>query len=439
MSRPISPFRRLLTSPVVWGTLATLLFYGAIHRGPLEHEFIDRYLASHPVEYLSITMFLIGLAALVLRGAGLLSEHRLLNVELLPAPQPGGDPVERTGELLECLDVAPATHRRSPLWQRLRDAVEYVERKGTADTLDEHLRYQADISAETSQTNYSLVRIIIWAIPILGFLGTVIGITLAIAKLGPQDLENSLPAVVDGLKIAFDTTALALALSILLMFAQYLVERIESQLLAKVEGRLAGLLVGRFREYGARTDPHLASVKRMVESVAESCQQLVERQTELWRSSLEAAQEAWQANMANSGRSIQAALQEGARGLAAANQSHREQWQAIDSTIAENSRSLERHREQLTQQHRLLAQFSGAPGSRGTVERMLDDQLSTRAHLRQLQETMGGLTVAVERLHSQLRGWPTVVGGANRTQPSRQQLTPPAEAGGSSDEPTRAA
>ena len=134
-----------------------------------------------------------------------------------------------------------------------------MRRKSSAETLDDELRALADYDVDRMHASYSLVRIIVWAIPILGFLGTVIGITLAIAKLSPDQLENSLPEVTAGLGIAFDTTALALALSMVLMFAKFFVERLETRLLMAVDRRVAEELVGRFQTYGTGADPHVAA------------------------------------------------------------------------------------------------------------------------------------------------------------------------------------
>ena len=49
----------------------------------------------------------------------------------------------------------------------------------------------------------------------LGFLGTVIGITQALGDLDPEELANSIQTAMDGLLsglyVAFDTTAVALS------------------------------------------------------------------------------------------------------------------------------------------------------------------------------------------------------------------------------------
>ncbi len=68
---------------------------------------------------------------------------------------------------------------------------------------------------------YSLVRYIIWVIPALGFIGTVIGISLALAYAGAVDLQdpNLLAELTKQLAVAFDTTLLALVLSAVLVLA----------------------------------------------------------------------------------------------------------------------------------------------------------------------------------------------------------------------------
>ena len=78
-------------------------------------------------------------------------------------------------------------------------------------------------------------RVIIWAIPILGLLGTVIGITSVFANLDIKHFDASLPQVLEGLQVAFDTTGLALAMSMLLMFGQTFVDRFQTAVLSEID------------------------------------------------------------------------------------------------------------------------------------------------------------------------------------------------------------
>src|SRR4029078_13191444 len=106
-----------------------------------------------------------------------------------------------------------------------------------------------------------MVRIIIWAILILGLLGTVIGITIAVANLNPATLEESMTKVTHGLGVAFDHTATALSLTMLLMFTKSAVERIEDNLMGRVDERVSREMVGRFADTGANDDANVAALR----------------------------------------------------------------------------------------------------------------------------------------------------------------------------------
>ena len=88
----------------------------------------------------------------------------------------------------------------------------------------------------------------------LGFLGTVVGITQALGDLDPQLLATSIQKAMEGmmagLYVAFDTTSLALSLSLGLMFVQFLAERIEMQLLSIVDTRTSRGTHGSLRDGG---------------------------------------------------------------------------------------------------------------------------------------------------------------------------------------------
>lgn len=112
------------------------------------------------------------------------------------------------------------------------------------------LERAADVDADLYQlsleTSFSLVKVLLWAIPILGFIGTVIGMSQAVgsfdAVLGNADnvdgLKAGLTKVTSGLGTAFDTTYLALVISVLLAVPINLIERQEEQILSSIDGDL---------------------------------------------------------------------------------------------------------------------------------------------------------------------------------------------------------
>lgn len=97
---------------------------------------------------------------------------------------------------------------------------------------------------------YTLVRYTIWVLPTLGFLGTVMGISLALRYAGdanPRD-PNLLHELTKILAVKFDTTLVALSLSAILVFAQHLIQRYEEAALNAVGQYCIDNLINRLVE-----------------------------------------------------------------------------------------------------------------------------------------------------------------------------------------------
>jgi biopolymer transport protein ExbB/TolQ len=403
--------------PVGWGSLVTLGFYFAVHKYGIDNELVYRYFASHPVEYLSMGMFFVGMFALIFKGFNIAAQRAQMSAITLSPAQPDGDSVENIAMLQEQLQITAGSGTESYLAKRLHDALEFVRRKGSGAGLDEYLRFASDMDSVKMHSSYALVRIVIWAIPILGFLGTVMGITMAIANLaGVEDIEKSMPLVVSGLKVAFDTTALALGLSIGLMFTQFAVDRLESNLLSKVDDRANDELVGRFPEGEDTSDPNTAAFKRMAEGVIQACDRLVERQTTLWRSSMDAAQQQWQQSTAAGGRllteSLGAALQNGMAAHAAAltkaeqtaAQQARLHWNEMHQTVQKSTEVLARQQVELAKQGTLLLKTLEATDHVRELEGALNRNLDTLSNEHNFEETVLSLSAAIQLLTAQLHG-----------------------------------
>ena len=73
---------------------------------------------------------------------------------------------------------------------------------------------QIEVSQEKAEGDQSIIRYLTWVIPSIGFVGTVLGISqaLIVANSGDMDKITSL------LGVAFDTTLIALILSIIIMW-----------------------------------------------------------------------------------------------------------------------------------------------------------------------------------------------------------------------------
>jgi hypothetical protein len=170
--------------------------------------------------------------------------------------------------------------------RRLSLAINDVADREASDHLDDYMKDLADRDSDESHASFALPRTIAWAIPILGFLGTVIGITIAIANITPAQLEESLPEVTAGLAVAFDTTALALTLSMGLIFSIFIVERMEQRLLSRVDAMARHWLGHRFLSTSGESAPYLSAVQAASLQVIQHTRSLVEAQTNLWSQTL---------------------------------------------------------------------------------------------------------------------------------------------------------
>ena len=265
-----------------------------------------------------------------------------------------------------------------------------------------------------AQHGYAFVRVIIWAIPILGLLGTVIGITSVFANLDIKHFDASLPMVLSGLQVAFDTTGLALAMSMMLMFGQYFVDRTEQGLLAEVDARVNSELVGRFHNDVNSDDPQLGPMRRMVETVVHATERLVARQAEIWRGTIDVAEERHRQLATNGGKQLETALagalehtlKTHATTVAATerqltDQSHR-QWTGVQQALVQSAEATTRQHAEMARQSELLLKVVEATGQIAGLEQTLNRNLTALSTARSFDETLVALAAAVQLLSARL-------------------------------------
>lgn len=89
---------------------------------------------------------------------------------------------------------------------------------------------RSQLAADELDSDLSLVRYIAWAIPSVGFIGTVRGIGDALAQ-ADKALQGDLSGVTNSLGLAFNSTLVALILSIGLMFIVHLLQSRQEHLI----------------------------------------------------------------------------------------------------------------------------------------------------------------------------------------------------------------
>lgn len=285
-----------LLSPWLWGMGATVAFYQAIPYFESKQDFFQRYFCANWTQYAETGLFALGMALLIHKVIGLSREYRSLEVSLLTKIEfsPAASATERAFQIDQATRTIPMSLRRSTLVGRVRDACRYVVSRDTSEGLEGHLRYLTHISADGLRAGYSLVRTITWTVPILGLLGTVIGITTAIASIAPDQVGSLTGEGAAGIATAFDTTALALTLSTILVMFTAIVEKLEGKVLGDVEQFGIAELAPCFPvEAGIVHHPLANAEARAAEQLLQRTESLVTWQTELWQSALENMRERW--------------------------------------------------------------------------------------------------------------------------------------------------
>ena len=142
-----------------------------------------------------------------------------------------------------------------PLAARVGWALKQLANGHPTHAVVQELRAQAREDDDLLDSGYAMVRAFVWAVPILGFVGTVLGIGQAIGGFSStlqqaEDLamvKSSLGHVVSGLAVAFDTTFLGLIVSLVITFPLHLVVRSEQRWARALDDACTRELVDRIR------------------------------------------------------------------------------------------------------------------------------------------------------------------------------------------------
>ncbi len=165
-------------------------------------------------------------AILVLKARKMARQRQAMLLDLLPTDISADITPDSVEAFLSHISTQPVRPQDSYLVNRVVRGLEHFRVRNSASEVASILSSQGEIDATTVASSYTMTKVFIWAIPILGFIGTVIGISAAVGGFsGSLDdtndvakLKESLNGVTGGLATAFDTTLVALVMSLLVKF-----------------------------------------------------------------------------------------------------------------------------------------------------------------------------------------------------------------------------
>jgi len=217
----------------------------------------------------------LGLWSLVIisvKGLGLSNRRKWLEEDLLPEAINSYITCDNAHEFIRYLQSRKKIDEINLISNRLELALEKVAFGNTPSEVLQDLQTHSQVDIDKLESSYTMIRTFIWAIPIFGFIGTVLGIGQAIGGFSSSlesaknmvTIKNSLGHVVKGLAFAFDTTFLGLIVSLAVMFPMNVMYRAEQALLNTIDEYYTQHLGRRFR-IGTSSSELLKAILRSLE------------------------------------------------------------------------------------------------------------------------------------------------------------------------------
>lgn len=169
------------------------------------------------------------LAIMAFKARDILLERRLLEMELIPIAEGMRILPEDTREFSRQVQALPEEHRKMLLPRVLLNALRRFASTRNIQDVASSTHTICESEADKLESELSMIRYISWAIPSIGFIGTVRGIGEALAQ-ADKAVQGDIAGVTQSLGVAFNSTFIALLISIVLMFLVYQLQLLQERL-----------------------------------------------------------------------------------------------------------------------------------------------------------------------------------------------------------------
>lgn len=134
----------------------------------------------------------------------------------------------------------------APLIQTLRAALWRYAGTRNVQNLSDAVESSVEALAVRQDAENSMIRYLIWAIPSIGFIGTVRGIGEALS-LADKALAGDIAGMTNSLGVAFNSTLVALLISIFLMFLFHQLQRLQDGQIVDIQAYCDQYLLARIK------------------------------------------------------------------------------------------------------------------------------------------------------------------------------------------------
>ena len=185
-------------------------------------------------------------AILGFKGRATFRQQQLLEQDLLRLPDDLPIGPEDTRDLSARLRSLPNVMQDYLLPRALLTAIERFGATRNVQDVSTAARDICESEGERMESELSIIRYIAWAIPSVGFIGTVRGIGDALGQ-AHRAVEGDITGVTSSLGVAFNSTFIALVISIVLMFFIHQLQLMQERLVLDSERYLDHWLIRRLQ------------------------------------------------------------------------------------------------------------------------------------------------------------------------------------------------
>ena len=174
------------------------------------------------------------MAIMGLKAQGVSAQRKMMSQALVSIEEGRRVLPEDARKLARPLEALPNPERGFLLPRALRGALNRYGSTGSVADVSNVVRDLCDTEADRLDSELSMVRYITWAIPSIGFIGTVRGIGTALGN-AHEAVAGNIAAVTASLGVAFNSTFVALLISIVIMFLMHQITLMQERMVLEAQ------------------------------------------------------------------------------------------------------------------------------------------------------------------------------------------------------------
>jgi len=181
-----------------------------------------------------VILMIWAIAIIVLKNRSSRREQEMLDSDPVRIPEGMRILPEDTREYVRQLESLPPDQQQSLTVRAAKAALARFGATRNVQDVSDAGHAVCAAEAERLDSELSMVRYIAWAIPAIGFIGTVRGIGDALAE-AHKAVTGDISGVTEGLGVAFNSTLVALLLSLVLMFLLHQLQLAQERIVLDAE------------------------------------------------------------------------------------------------------------------------------------------------------------------------------------------------------------